>query len=305
MEFRQVEAFLVTASVRNFTRAAGQLNRSQSAISQQIRSLEQEIGAPLFVRSSRQVRLSATGQALLPVAHDLLRARSLLLDQTRSAPLAVAGRLTVGTSGAATAYLWARLYREFAAAHPKVEMDIRTMPRTQDTIDHVLSGELDVGFTPLPLTRPGLDSLVLGEQTVVLAVPPTHALGRRTQTLRTELAHARFILYEPRISFRWLTDAFFRREHIVPTVVLESNDTHLIKAMVGVGFGVAFLPIWAIEREVKERRLRVVPVPGAALVQPIGAVFRNRDLSVPARAFTEFCKHHRQFLPKSVHPRSG
>lgn len=305
MDLRQIEAFLTAASTRNFTRAAAQLHRSQSAVSQQIRLLEEEIGEPLFIRTNRRVALSRAGKDLLPVAQEMLRCRSLLLERRKSGPLEVAGRLTVGTSAAATAYLWARMYRAFAQEHPRIEMDIRTMQRTQDTIDNVLSGELDLGFTPLPLSKPGLESEPLGYQEAVLAVPAQHPLGRRRLVRGRDLEGEGFILYEPRISFRWLSDEFFRREGIAPKVILESNDTHLIKAMVEVGFGVAFLPNWSLERETKEGRLQVVHLAGARLLQEFGLTFRKRGLSSAARTFVEFCKAHRHLLPKAAQARGG
>ncbi len=298
MELRQIEAFVTAAMTGNFTRAAAQLHLSQSAVSQQIRRLEEEVGEPLFIRTNRRVRLSYAGKDLLPAAQELLRWRSLFLEKSRPSPLGVAGQLTVGTSAAATAYLWARVYQAFAQEHPRIEMNIRTMQRTQDTIAHVASGDLDVGFAPLPLGKADLESRVLGIQEALLTVPARHRLGKLRTVRGKDLVGERFILYEPQISIRWLTDEFFRREGITPKIILESNDTHLIKAMVEVGFGIAFLPSWCLARETKERRLQAVPVSGGRLIQEFGSIFRRRGLSPPGRAFVEFCAAHRNLLPR-------
>lgn len=297
MELHQIEAFVTAAMTGNFTRAAAQLRLSQSAVSQRIRLLEEEVGRALFIRTNRRVRLSRAGKDLLPAAQEMLKWRSIMLRKSKPSAAEVAGQLTVGTSSAATAYLWAKVYQAFAQQYPRIEMDIRTMQRTQDTIDQVVSGDLDVGFTPLPLGKPGLESRALGFQEAVLTVPAHHRLGKLRAVHPKDLAGEPFILYEPQISIRWLTDQFFRRKGITPKIILESNDTHLIKAMVEVGFGIALLPNWSIERERKEGRLQIVPVSGARLVQELGLLYPKDGLSPAARLFVEFCTANRNLLP--------
>lgn len=306
MELRQLEAFVTVAETASFTHAARRLQRSQASVSQQIRLLEERLGEPLLIRTNRRVQVSARGKELLPEAQELLRLRAALFATSRREGQEVTGRLTVGTSSAATAYLWARMYKAFAERYPGVELDIRTMQRTQDTIDQVTSGDLDVGFVPLPLHRAGLETRALGYQRALLAVPPGHRLAGARTVHPSKLGGEPFLLYEPQMSTRWLTDEFFRKNDIVPRVILESNDTHLIKAMVLVGFGLAFLPDWSCERELKERLIRSVEIRGTRLVQELGLVFRRRQpLPLPARLFTEFCVEHQGLLPRTAQRPGG
>ena len=304
MELRQIEAFVTVARTGSFTRTAEQLHRSQSAISQQIHILEREIGEPLLIRAHRRVGLSSLGRDLLPLAQGILLSKSLLLEKSKPSPLTVSGKLTVGTSAAATAYLWAGIYRAFAGKHPGVEMDIRTMQRTQDTIDSVVSGELDAGFANLPVGKPGLGYRALGFQEAVLTVPAGHPLVKLGVACRKYLAGEGFILYEPQISIRWLTDEFFRREGFTPRTVLESNDTHLIKRMVELGFGIAFLPDWSLEREIEEGRLTVVPIRGGRLIHELCVIFRRGGVTASVHTFVDFCSANRRLLPRVAQARN-
>lgn len=309
MQFRNIEAFVTAAITENFTHAGRRLHLSQSAVSQQIQLLEKEVGEPLFIRMNRRVKLTRAGEELLPAAKELLRWRAILIEKSNPQATELGGQLTVGTSAAATAYLWSSIYQAFAFEHPRIEMDIRTVPRTQDTIDHVISGDLDVGFAPMPVTTRKLEGRPLGFQEAFLTTAASHRLGTLKNVRARDLANERFILYEPQISFRNLADQFFQRERITPKVVLESNDTHLIRAMVEVDFGIAFLPNWSIQREIREGRLRVIPVPGKPLVQELGLIFRERGLPPAARAFVEFCTANRKLLPEvaqtRTHPRKS
>lgn len=296
----RVRVFVAAAAAGSFTVAARQLHLSQSAVSQQIRLLETEIGEPLFIRVNRRVKLSHAGVRLLPAAQSLLRSWSSFNAQATTGKEAIKGPLIVGTSAAATAYLWSAIYCAFGLQYPGVDMDIKTLPDTRSSIRQVLAGEIDAGFAPLPLDLPGVDCCELGAQEALLCVSSTHHLAGRMSVGRKDLAQERFVLFEKSISVRWLADRFFERERFKPTIVLESNDTHLIRAMVEGGYGIAFLPDWSVQRELKDHRLHSLQIRGAPLRQKLGLIFRKRGLSSVARSFIEFCKTNRHLLPDTA-----
>lgn len=298
MDFRHIQAFVAAAATANFTRAGEHLGRTQSAISQQIRLLEDEVGQALFIRMRHRVTLTRAGESLLPVAREILKCRDIMQGKGKGkAGIGeLTGPLSVGTIAAGIVYLWASVCQSFASRHPGIEVAIRATERTQDTIDRVVSGDLDVGFAPLPTTT-RVESHVLGTQEAVLVTATSHELGTRRAVRPRDMANERFILYEPQISMRWLTDQWFEAAGIAPKVVLESNDTDFIRALVEVGFGIAFLPNWAVARAVADRRLRVVPISGLPLKQEFGVIFRKHGLSLAARAFVDYCNANRNLLP--------
>ena len=297
MEFRQIQAFIVVSELCSFTRAGDQLHLTQSAVSQLVRRLEDEIGEPLFVRNGRTVRPTRTGAELLPAALEIVRWRHVFVDRSPSVPAQITGGLRVGTSSAATAFLWARTFQAFALAYPGVELDVRSTQQTMNTLEDLLSGELEVGILPFPVPHSRLTGHVLGHQEALLVAAPDHPLAAKVAPTVDDLATARFILYEHRMNFRALSDLYFRTLGISPPVILQSNDTNLIRAMAEVGFGIAFLPNWGVQRELEERRLIALAKPGPRLFEEFGVMHLTRGISPAAQEFVRFCKGHIELLP--------
>jgi DNA-binding transcriptional LysR family regulator len=298
MDLHRIEIFTAAASAGSFTAAARRLHLSQSAVSQQIKLLEEEIGEALFVRTHQQPKLTPRGERLLLLSLDLLQTWGRFCEHASLGNATPSGKLTVGTSAAATSFLWLAIYREFGLAHPGIELDVRTLPATDASISDLRSGELDVAFVPLPLKLPAIEERVLGMQSAILCASPQHPLTRKRHVTAAELVGQRFVLYEPSTSIRWLANHFFERERFEPKVGLESNDTHLLKAMVEAGYGIGFLPDWGIQRELDERRLVALPLAGAPLRQSLGLIYRRGSVSRVARAFIDFCQSHTHLLPR-------
>lgn len=298
MEFRHVEAFICVAERESFTRAADQMHLTQSAISQLIRSFEQEIGEPLFVRTGRAVRLTPTGTSLLPVAMEVLASRKVLAGQALPRPEEVTGDLRVGTAAAAPAFLWVRMFKAFSERYAHVNLTVRATPQTLNTLEAVLAGELDVGFVPFPLPDSRLGGQILGHQEALLVAAPSHPLAREGQITVAALAAAPFILYERRMNFRGLAERFFRALGISPPVVLQSNDTNFIRAMAETGVGAAFLPNWAVQNELADGRLVPLAVPGPRLREEFGTIYLKRGICTAAQEFVRFCAEHVDLVPE-------
>lgn len=298
MEFRQIEAFIVASEQESFTRTGELLHLTQSAVSQLIRRLEEEIGEPLFVRHGRRVRATRAGIELLPAALEIMRWRHVFVERTMSVPENITGGLRVGTSSAAAAFLWARTFHAFANAYPNIELDVRSTQQTMNTQEDLLSGELDVGILPFPIPHPRLAGHILGHQEALLVAAPDHPLAKKSRLTARDLAKSKFILYEQRMNFRALSDLYFRTLGISPPIVLQSNDTNLIRSMAEVGFGIAFLPDWGIQRELQESRLILLRKPGPRLFEEFGVMFLARGISPAAQKFVDFCREHIDLLPR-------
>ncbi|MFT3963075.1 LysR family transcriptional regulator [Propionivibrio sp.] len=297
MEFRQVEAFIVVSEQESFTRAAESLHLTQSAVSQLIRRLEEEIGEPLFVRNGRSVRPTRTGIELLPAAMEIVRWKRVFADRSVADPARISGVLRVGTSSAGTAFLWAWTFQAFAQTYPLVELDVRSTQQTINTMEDLLGGDLDVGIMPFPVPHPRLTGVVLGHHEALLVASPEHPLAARKRLRVADLETARFISYEHRMNIRGLSDQYFSSLGISPNMVLQSNDTYLIRAMTEVGFGIAFLPDWAVQRELEEGRLVVLDKPGLRLFENFGAMHLARGIGPAAQEFIRFCLQHVELLP--------
>ncbi|WP_319533620.1 LysR family transcriptional regulator [uncultured Cohaesibacter sp.] len=297
MEFRHLEAFVSAAERESFTRAADHMHLTQSAVSQLIRKLEEEVGEPLFVRDGRAVKLTEAGFNLFDTAVEILMLRRKLEEKTVPLPAAVNGSLRIGTSSSATAYLWASMYQAFADTYPNVDLDVRTTLHTVTTVDQILSGELDIGFLPFPLSDPRLEGYHLANHEALLVSHPAHPLAKKQQISKRDLQNERFILFKDGMNFRAVSDYFFRTMGFEPQVVLQSNDTNLIRAMVQVGFGIAFLPDWGLQRELKEGQLVRLPVQDMELYEEIGLAYLRRGICLAAAEFMKFAGANRHLIP--------
>lgn len=298
MEFRHIEAFVAVADRGSFTRAAGQLHLTQSAVSQLVARLEDELGETLFLRHGSRVETTQAGLRLLTAAAEVLNARRTFIEHASPGGAAPSGRLRVGTISAATAYLWATTYQAFTVVYPKIELDVRATSRTLDTADAIVGGALDVGFMPFPLSHSRLSGHVLGRHQALLVAAPDHPLVRLRRLRVQDLSEARFILYEDRMNFRRMADHYFHAIGTAPNVVLETNDTHLIRAMVEVGMGIALLPDWSIQSELASGRLVALKSPGPPLEEDFGVVHLARGAPTLARLFARFCVERTDLLPE-------
>jgi DNA-binding transcriptional LysR family regulator len=295
MDLRRVQVFVTAANSPTFTQAAKRLHLSQSAVSQQIRLLEGEVGEVLFSRDSRAPRLSAAGERLLPLAQEVLNAWDLFRDRTKNRD-EVVGKLVVGASAASMVYLWSELLHEFGRQYPRVTLDLQT-ESTEGAIQHVLSGDLDIAIAVTARNQSRTQARVVGVHEALLCVAAGNRLAARRAATAADLAQERFLLFKRPVSIRWLSDEFFEREELKPNVVLESSDVYVIRAMIEIGFGIGFLPDWCIQRELKEGRLVALQLRGPALKQEFGVIYNARSLSAAARAFLEFCESHQHLLP--------
>jgi LysR family cyn operon transcriptional activator len=304
MELTQLQAFRVVAETLHFTRAAERLYLTQSAISQRIKSLETELGEPLFYRNKTGVTLTPSGRIALEHVRNVLDELDALAEVMRGRVRAPRGRLRVAAATQAFVHLFAPLFESFMRDHPAVELTFRGTTSTTQTLMEIKEGAADVGFASLPVYSPGLEITPLFEDELMVIVGAPHPLSGREEVLASELEQERHILFELGASIRRATDAFFDRAGIRPQLALESNDTSFIKLMVERGLGVSLLPIWSCREEVASGRLARLRVldHDQDLHRSVAAVSLARFQSAPTRAFLAYVFDHRQQLQERALP---
>lgn len=242
MELRQLQHFLAVAEERHFTRAAQRVNIVQSALSASIRALEEELGAPLFVRSTRQVRLTAAGQVFLDKARLALGA----VEEGRRAVEAVTGlrrgTLSIGTVQSLPAFLdLPPLLARFHALHPGVEVRLCQGSSTA-LLDRVRNGQLDLAFVPLGDPPRGVATRLIACEALVLACAPGHPLAGRDDVPWTALRDQPFVDFEPDWGTRRLVDHAFLDAGIERRPAFEVSDLDTLLRLVALGLGVALVP---------------------------------------------------------------
>lgn len=242
MEMRHLEYFVAVAEERHFTRAAERLMVSQSGLSASVRSLERELGAPLFVRSTRSVELTGAGRALLTEANRALAAMRAAREAVAAVQGLLRGSLSVGTEQCLLGVHVPALLARFRAAHPGVEIRLR-QAGSAGLAQDVRDGRLDLAFVALAGPAPdGVRLLPLAGEPMVLLCHPGHRFAGEEQVAWAKLAGEAFVDFHAGWGARGVTDHAFAAAGVERRVDLEVNDVHTLLDLVAHGLGVAVVP---------------------------------------------------------------
>lgn len=284
MELQQMRYVVAVAETGGFTRAAERCHVAQSALSHQIARLEKELGARLFHRTSRSVRLTAAGEAFVPAARQALEAAERARAEVEAAVGEVRGRLAVGAISTVAAVDLARELGTYRARYPQVRISLRT-EMSEQLIDQVRQGSLDIAFVGLvPGARsPGVRERALAHGELVAVVPPDHPLAGREWTDLRRLAEETFVDFTAGSAARRQRDEAFRAAGLTTEVAFEVTTVEFLAKLVRAGLGIGMVPL-AFAAELTG--LSVVRVPDApARVERV--VWSARGPSPAAAAFLD------------------
>jgi DNA-binding transcriptional LysR family regulator len=288
MELRQLAHFVAVAEERHFTRAAQRLDVAQSTISSSVRALESELGAPLFVRTSRRVELTDAGNALLPEARRTVAAADAARARVRAVTGLLAGKVTIGTGKTLHIDIDSGLER-FSAEHPEIDVDLH-QGGSIELFEAVSDGRLD--FAPIGLVEPlpvqfreTVQVVEVHEEPMMFACSRTHRLAEMKAVGLSAVADERFVDLAHDWAIRILNDRAFAELGRPRRVAFETNDVDDLLEVVGRGLGVALIPTSARGRS---RRVRLIKLREPAPRWKVGvAVPRGRPPSPAARALFE------------------
>jgi DNA-binding transcriptional LysR family regulator len=273
--FSQIAAFVEVARRRSVSRAAEALFVTQPALTARLQGLERNLGARLFVRTPRGMKLTEAGESFLPYA---VRALDSLTDgrmQVNALERGGAGRLAIGAAPAVSTYVLPGLLKRFAQSHPRVEVRVRT-GHSEEMLELVLREQVDVGLVRA-LQHRDISSTPLYEDRLILVVDPEHPFAASGGIRLAEISGQQLILFDRTSSYHELTSALFRRAGISPNGVMELDNIDAAKKMVEQGFGVALLPHTSVADELAAGTLAEVAVQDAESVRREIVAIRRRD----------------------------
>jgi DNA-binding transcriptional LysR family regulator len=285
VELRHLEHFVAVAEERNFTRAARRLHLVQSALSVSIRSLERELHAQLFERTTREVKLTNAGRVLLPEARRTLDAAATAQAAVFGAQAGLRGTLRLGMmqviSVADVGSLIARFHRE----RPLVDIRPTTAPGgSAQLISDVRRGTLDAAFVAVSETdQPGLTATTLASEPVLLGCPPDHPLAGRAVVSVSELANEPFVDFTLGWGTRTVADQLFARAGVERLIGIEVPDGSIHASLVRAGLGLAILP----ESMIADAGLTGVPLRPAATFSMAFIVAADRPPSPVTQALAD------------------
>lgn len=286
MQLPDLAAFLAVASDRSFSAAARRLHRTQPAISQAVRRVEDELGERLFDRSSRDGTLTEAGRLLHDYAQRLLSLAGEAQMAVRELQQVRRGRVIMGANEAAVHSLLPHVER-FASQHPQVAIEVRRLPSRQIAAA-ILDRSLDFGVLTFTPQDRGVQTMSLGTDEIVLLVAPRHALAARRRVTLEEVGRQVVIAHnDPSPTRERVLRAYERRRTAINIqIALPSLDG--IKRAVEMGIGVALLPRRCALTEIARGHLAAVRVPELGASRLVRLAFRRTgERSRAAEAFLD------------------
>jgi DNA-binding transcriptional LysR family regulator len=243
IELRHLKYFVAVAEELHFGRAAKRLHIAQPPLSQQIRRLEEMLGHALFLRTSREVRLTATGEELLERARHTLRKIQSDVAAAQCIGRGEAGALNVGFIGSGMLTALPKMLGRYRKQYPQVDLQLREL-YTESLVKALLNGTVDVGFMRDAGEIEGLHVEVVMAEPLVVVLPRKHPLaGQKTVAVKS-LQHEPFVLFSRAYgNSAWeKTVAVCEAEGFLPRVVQEAPQWLTIMSLVGAGLGVTIAP---------------------------------------------------------------
>jgi DNA-binding transcriptional LysR family regulator len=275
----QVEGFLEVARRGSVSRAAEALFITQPTLTARLHGLERELGTPLFLRTPHGMRLTDAGRAWVPFAERTLRALVDGRDALEQVKTASAGHLMIAAAPAVSTYVLPGLLERFVAAHPRVEVSVRT-GHSEDVLELVLRDEVQIGLGRA-IRHPDIELRPFHTEDLVLVCAPDHPFTRRDSVAMSEVANEKLIMFDRTSSYYEITQGAFLSAGVKLRGLMELDSIEAAKKMVERGLGVALLPGTAVEREVQGKMLRAVPMSDAPPMHNSIVAYRRRDAGKP------------------------
>ncbi|MFB3915090.1 MAG: LysR family transcriptional regulator [Terriglobales bacterium] len=289
MDFDQLTTFIEVAKLGNFSRAGQKVFRSQSAVSAQIRQLEQEYGEKLLDRAGKSVRLTPAGEVLFEYAARLLTLRSESLRAVADQGTTPRGVLAIGANEATCLYVLPDVFAEYSRLYPSVQISIyRNFSRK--ILQRVEDGGVDVGIVTLPVKSPSLKVLSIYKDRLMLMVSAKHPLAKQKSVTVAEIVNHPFIF--PKTGYtRQTLDKIFRPYGSQLRVRMELPSVGMIKSFVVAGLGVSLISATFARDEVRAGEAKLVNIEDCELWRELGLIYRaDRTLPRAATAFIQLIK---------------
>ena len=287
-------AFQAVARSQSFSRAAERLHRTQPAVSQAVRALEQELGVTLFDRSRRAVQLTHAGSVLLPRVEEALAALEAGRVEVAALSGLQAGSLSVSVSDTLAIHVLPQLLGSFRKRFPSVELELSNRPSSGAVAD-VLSGQVELGFVTKPVRDRRLVTMLLCPLVDVLICAPDPPLAGRRRVAPSALGSEPLLVLDRSAELRRHLDRRLRAAGVRPRIAMELGSVEVIKRMVGLGLGVSVVPSLAVRKEVAAGDLCEVRISDATPPRQVAAVHRRRG--GPSAAAQELLRLARATLP--------
>ncbi|MGA3168691.1 MAG: LysR family transcriptional regulator [Terriglobia bacterium] len=289
MEIGQIEAFVAVVEEKSFSRAAARLLRTQPAVSQAVRRLEEWAGESLLDRSTKSGVLTASGRLFYDYAKKVLNLRREARSALEELRALERGKVSIGANESTALYLLPVLKR-FRERHPRVQVAVKRS-LSREIPSALLRYEIDLGVLSFNPQNPDLESAVVSVDELCLIVPRRHRLARSGGVSIRELGEEQFIAHNIASPYRQRVIETFARYHTPLQIAAELPTVETIKKFVAMGMGVAFVPRMCVQEELARREFVALPVSELRIQRKLRLIYRRHStLSAAAQGFLEIAR---------------
>lgn len=288
MHIETLKVFCDLVDLQSFSLAAERNFITQSAVSQQIRTLEEKFKRRLLerIRGRREVRLTPAGEVFYREAKNVLSAYDQMHESLRGLVGKIGGVVKVATVYSVGLHELPEKVREFMTKFPSAKIDLE-YSRTTRVVRDVLNGTVELGVVAFPEPRRGLTVIPMPSTRLVLICPPNHKFAKRAQVKTKELNGQDFVLFERDVPTRKATDRILKDHGVEVKKIAEFDNIETIKRAVEVGFGLAIVPQPAVS-DAEPGQIAVIKLAEKEWRRPVGIIHRSdRILSLAARKFVQ------------------
>jgi DNA-binding transcriptional LysR family regulator len=281
MQIESFKVFCDLAETESFTKAAQINNITQSAVSQQISSLERQLKCLLIERSKKKFRLTREGQLLYEYGKQVIQAYESLLSKLQEVKDIISGTIRVATIYSIGLHDLPPYLKRFLKAYPTVNVHVEYQ-RANQVYDDVLGNVVDLGLVAYPNRDPRLELVPLRNETLSVICHPSHPLARLKSLTLAELQDQRFIAFEPDIPTRKAIDKFLRDHDVTVRTVMEFDNIETVKRAVEIEAGISIVPHATVSQEVAKQTLCSIPFVDAQLHRPLAVIYKKSKVLSPA-----------------------
>ena len=281
MQIDSLKVFCDLAETESFTKSAHINGVTQSAVSQQISSLERHFKSLLIERSKKKFRLTREGDLLYDYSKRIIQTFDELHFKIDELKDIISGSIRVATIYSIGLHELPAYLKKFLRAHPTVNIHVEYL-RYNEIYEEIIGNTIDIGIVAFPVKDHRIEVVNLGKDQMVLITNPSHPFGR-AQKIRTHVINGqKFIGFEPDIPSRRAIDKVLKDKDVDVQYIMEFDNVETVKRAVEIDAGISIVPRVTVTQEVEKGTLAAVEFEDADFSRPLAAIYRKNKLLSPA-----------------------
>jgi len=281
MQIESLKVFCDLAETESFTKTAQINNITQSAVSQQISSLERQFKSLLIERSKKRFRLTREGKVLYDYSKQIIQTYDSLFSKLQEIQDIISGTIRLATIYSIGLHDLPPYIKKFLKTYPTVNVHVEYR-RSNQVYEDVLSNVVDLGLVAYPVRDPKLELVALHKDMLVLICHPQHPFAKTKTIKLKDLTGQKFISFEPDIPTRRAIDKILADQTVTVQHAMEFDNIETVKRAVEIDAGIAIVPHGTILQEISKHTLAEVKIEDAEFFRPLAAIYKKNKVLSPA-----------------------